>query len=402
MENELSRKWFSDRFEAAKAGQAVEIYNDIVARLGRRLPPEESTHYVFGWIIYYALHQSADSDIINRRKMLSRYVKLHVPRPHKLHSMIMTEAVRLSKDSGEQAFVQRKNPLAEFSFPKFLKYWDLENLRPGDWKRKEIDGKTTSSLVEKIITRYVSDTGDNHYDPSPAILKLVDEALEQFPDSANLKSQASDLLRKTEDGWERSLQLAREAVLLAPGKFYLWSRLADHIDHFEKPNLSFSLEYKALSAPGPKEYKINIIIALAAKLIDHKAYPQALYLLDQADEISKKQGWKISDLSRSMRSRIPAGTEPKDPTPGFKKIAHLADEFVYEALPSIAVTKTYHKNPSESRYKNSPTAWRVTDATGHSFWFTPSRFGINPDLPLGTSLTIRVSADKIVHAVLNK
>ena len=76
--------------------------------------------------------------------MLARYLRLQVERPHKLHSMILTEAFRLYKDAAEASFIAKNkegfNPVSDatrFSIVKFTNLWDLNNLRHGDWKRKE-------------------------------------------------------------------------------------------------------------------------------------------------------------------------------------------------------------------------------------------------------------------------
>ncbi len=81
----------------------------------------------------------------------------------------------------------------------------------------------------------------------------------------------------------------------------------------------------------------------------------------------------------------------------------MADDFIYESLPDIAVRKTYHKPAAETtdRYgKSRPgqTAWRVTDAEGNNYWFNPGRYRIPENLPSDTQLKVKVFKGKVVSA----
>ena len=145
MTKEELSTYVSDGFEKAKRGEALEVYTTVCPYFDRGELPT-SRHYAFGWIIYYAMHQSPEQEIAARRQMLGRYLKLSLVKPHKLHSMILTEAIRLRREADDK-----------FSLMKFLPLWNLANLRPGDWRRKEVDGKPVSSTVEKLITQYVNE-----------------------------------------------------------------------------------------------------------------------------------------------------------------------------------------------------------------------------------------------------
>lgn len=414
-QQEISRK-ISDSFDGAKAGNALNLYGEICQLLAGELPPLKS-HYAFGWIIYYALHQSPAAAIAERRRMLGLYFRLQLTKPHKLHSMILTEAVRVARDaSAAQAWPRCKQPAETFSFSKFIDLWDPRNLRPGDWARKEFEGKQTSSLAEKVITRYADDLNSA---PSASMMAVVDQALTQFADSPMLKSQASRLYLLAGDRARADL-LAREAAILAPGKFFLWSRLAELIDRKANPRLYFALIGKALSAPGPEEYKSGILIDATGALIETATYPQALYLFNRLKALYQKQGWHEPRQFQRLRDAIPQGTQPSDPAPIFHRLQPLADQYVYQSLPAVEVRKTYHKpaapaagNPAAGPAGNSASAtasmrifrsslpaWRVTDAAGRNYWLTPSRFAIDPQLPLGTRLQIRLLADRPVAATL--
>ena len=169
MTKEELSTYVSDGFEKAKRGEALEVYTTVCPYFDRGELPT-SRHYAFGWIIYYAMHQSPEQEIAARRQMLGRYLKLSLVKPHKLHSMILTEAIRLRREADDK-----------FSLMKFLPLWNLANLRPGDWRRKEVDGKPVSSTVEKLITQYVNEaiaTGQSLPEDFKAVF---DKALHDFP-----------------------------------------------------------------------------------------------------------------------------------------------------------------------------------------------------------------------------
>lgn len=60
-------KFISDGFEKAKSGDAINIYNKV-ARFEEINTIPLKSHYPYGWIIYYALHQSSDNEIQSRKK----------------------------------------------------------------------------------------------------------------------------------------------------------------------------------------------------------------------------------------------------------------------------------------------------------------------------------------------
>lgn len=394
----------SDGFVAAKAGDAIIVYNKVAVFHDNGQLPLKS-HYAFGWIIYYALHQTADSSIIERKRLLARYLKLQLEKPHKLHSMVLTEAMRLYKNAREVAFGKRQEEVEKFSIVKFCSLWDLANLRPGDWRRKGYEGKALSSTVEKLITIYVDELEAIHEAPSPEFISVIDKAMSEYPDSFNLQSQRASvyILQGERD---KAAELLRNAILSAPGKFFLWSKLASLVSPEENMRLHVALLYKALKAPGQEQFKGRIRLALAKALIAANAFPQALWELQRVKGVYEANGWHLSQSFMGMLAEIPQTTEPLDPEALYKKVEHLADETIYDALPAVHVKKTYHKVPdpndkNRKGFGRPAIAWRVTDESGTHYWLQPHRFGLQPDLPIGTPLIIRLHNGKPVRAHLH-
>lgn len=392
-------KYISDGFDKAKQGDALEIYGNIARSVAFADIPVRS-HYALGWIVYYALHQSANHDIEARKRMLAFYLKLSVQKPHKLHSMILTEAIRLYHDSVDSAYNRRPSEVVKFSILRFCQLWNLANLRPGDWKRKDHEGTTLSSTVEKLVTASVDEAEAVGAPPEASLVALVDSAVEAFPDTDTLLAQRAALCALEGDS-EKARQLLVKALLIAPSKFFLWSKLAALTDAAVDPHLHIALLYKALSAPGPEQFKGKVRLALAKVLVARKAYPQALWELQRVKTAYEANGWHLSPTFLSLMKQIPEGTVAADPEAAYRRVVRLADEHIYAGLPEIAMSKTYHKDPqpnANARFGKPAVAWRMTDCEGRNIWFNPHRYGIDPSLPNGTRLLVKAYNGKIVQA----
>ncbi len=410
METNEIIKLVSDGFDRAKGGSASEVYAEVMPYHDNKTLPLKS-HYPFGWIIYYAIHQSPSHAIRERKQMLARYLNLQVERPHKLHSMILTEAFRLYKDAADaSAFSINKdgvNPVTDatrFSIVKFTDLWNLSNLRPGDWRRKEHEGKELPSTVEKLITSYVDELYAARMPASPQFMEIIDRALVEYPGSSNLYAQCAQLYELAGDK-EAAIGMLRNAILASSTKFFLWSRLAALITDKDDLRLKVSLLYKALRCPGQEDFKGKVHLNLAAALAEGGAFPQAKWELKYVKNLYEEKGWNLPRLYRETEKKIPTGTKGADPMTIYEKVKSLAEDFIYESLPEIPVRKTFHKAAAETtdRYGNrrqGQIAWRVTDDEGNNYWFNPSRYNIPENLTAETPLKIKVFNGKVVKALL--
>lgn len=402
MEKEMLVRLVSDGFVEAKGGKAKETYLKIIPAFESGELPLKS-HYAFGWIIYYALHQSGDKEISERKHLLANYLKLKVTVPHKLHSMILTEAMRLYKDARDAAFNNKDS--IRFSIVGFSGLWGLSNLRPGDWRRKEHEGKPMASTVEKFITLYVDELEEKKMQPSDTFLKVAAEALTTYPDSFNLLSQIA-AVRMLQGKTDEARRLLRKAILLAPGKFFLWSRLAATVSPLKEMRLHVALLHRALRSPGQEQFKGRIRLSLAEAMIIKEAWPQALWELNKVRQTYEANGWHLPLSYHACMKKIPFHTVAQDPEPLYGKVAHMADNEIYDSLPPVPAVKTYHKNPSPDdrqpgRFSRPQAAWRVTTPEGRNYWLRPARFGIPAELPLGTRLSIRLHNERPVKADLD-
>ena len=389
MTKEELSTYVSDGFEKAKRGEALEVYTTVCPYFDRGELPT-SRHYAFGWIIYYAMHQSPEQEIAARRQMLGRYLKLSLVKPHKLHSMILTEAIRLRREADDK-----------FSLMKFLPLWNLANLRPGDWRRKEVDGKPVSSTVEKLITQYVNQaiaTGQSLPEDFKAVF---DKALHDFPAAPRLLRQKARLFER-EGKRDEAAEIYRRIIPANQTTFYLWSDLARLKDRPEERKLQIALYQQALKHAGHEEFRGKIRIALAKAMAEAKAFPQALFELNAVRSLYLANGWHLSPTFLAAERLIPKDTVASDPSAIYRKLEPMALDYVLASITPVEMVQGYHKAGGPSRFGkgNSPDAWRVADAEGNKYWLTPSRFGIDSKLPIGTRLKVRILDGKVVAASL--
>ena len=319
METNEIIQFVSDGFDRAKAGAAVEVYSSIVNNPEMNVLPRKS-HYPMGWIIYYALHQSPAYAIRERKLLLAHYLRLEVMKPHKLHSMILNEAFRLYKDA-KSSVLSLKSSVSgsqtsaepQFSIVKFVGLWNLANIRPTDWNRKEHEGKQLPSTVEKLITHYVDELYSLRTPASDDFMAIVNQALVAYPPSANLFAQSAQLYELSGEK-EKAVEMLRNALLTSSTKFYLWSRLANLITEKDDLRLKVSILYRALRCPGQEDFKGKIHLQLAAALADGGAFPYAKRELDHVKDFYGTKGWNLPRLYKETEKKIPSGTEAADPT----------------------------------------------------------------------------------------
>ncbi len=398
MEPQEIKAIVSAGFERAKAGEALKVCGELEPIL-QQTPLPHNCHYAYAWILYYALHQSAQSDITPRKQMLARYFRLEVTRPHKLHSMILTEAIRLYRDAREKAFGKREDEVVKFSIMAFMEIWNASHLRPGDWRRKDVNGQRLPSTVEKLLTVYVDELSEKSQMPPATFQPVIDKARELYADSYNLHAQTA-ALHIIEGKPEEAGARLRKALLLAPLKFHLWSRLAATVDAAANPRLHIALLQQALASPGQEQFKGRVHLALAQALLKAGQPAYARFELDAVLRIYQANDWHLPAAYRETLAGIPEKTVGADPTPLYRRLSLIAYEEIYRELPTIEVVKTYHKAPDPAKMQNgrgkAVTAWRLTDAAGNNYWVQPHRFGFAPDLPLGSKLAIRAFQGKAV------
>lgn len=89
-------------------------------------PTDLPTITSYGWIIAKCLnHEHEQLGSIDCRQLLLEYLRLPLERPSRLHSAILSAAVKVA------------GTYPDFRFAAFLRMWGIENLRPEDHERQQ-------------------------------------------------------------------------------------------------------------------------------------------------------------------------------------------------------------------------------------------------------------------------
>lgn len=136
-------KEIKNALAVAKAGGNVD---NLLKKLRNIFANDELSQNLYvdcGWLIYYALKNTPTNNPDKRKLLLLDYIRLELPSPELLHSLILAEAVKIEKNT----------PL-QFRIRDFMSLWGWENLRDEDWEQYKTDnGNIVPSLVEKLIDR---------------------------------------------------------------------------------------------------------------------------------------------------------------------------------------------------------------------------------------------------------
>lgn len=102
-------------------------------------PTDAKTISEYAWIIAKSLHHNHEQlGSYLCRQLLADYLKLPTERPSRLHSAILSAAIKVA------------NTYPDFHFAAFLKIWSINNLRHEDEERpKTTEGKRFPSLAER-------------------------------------------------------------------------------------------------------------------------------------------------------------------------------------------------------------------------------------------------------------
>ena len=95
----------------------------------------------YAWIIAKALiHEQEQMGSVECRQLLADYFQLSVERPSRLHSAILSAAVKVA------------NTYPEFRFLSFLRMWGLQNLRAEDYELQRQNATPPGSLAPVVKT----------------------------------------------------------------------------------------------------------------------------------------------------------------------------------------------------------------------------------------------------------
>lgn len=316
-------KILSDAKVASRNGErekALNLYRLVVKKSTKDVDANNS----LGWEIYHKIKKMTDTEEINVagvRSLLIEYMRLINDRPSLLHSNMMRLALKI----------------AEYDdFNGFVKAWDLSNFRSEDFDRFVKDGKSYSSLVEKVIQKSAKKADDINIniDASNYILPFLDSAIERYPDNQWLIYYKAKLLRRVGKK-DEALNFSINFVKKKLSDFWSWGLLADVVSTGDDLNLIMSCYCKSLLCKADDEFLVKTRLNLAKILIEMKFFEQAKYEISKILATYEKNGWKIKDeiLSYTHSDWYQKSTCPKTNTDFYEKNTDKADDLLFSAEP---------------------------------------------------------------------
>lgn len=372
-----------DAVENAKnGGDAITWHHKMSewyheGNLDKKLYPD------FGWLIYYALKQTNLGETQNRKTLLNQYLKLNLPRPSILHSLILGEAIK----------IEQTTPL-QFRIRDFIRIWGLENLRTEDWEQyKTNEGHTLPSLVEKLIGVYAKELKTDGIKSPDDFSNLVDNALTKYPKSQNMPYFKATVLI-SQGKKEEALDYYKNLILQYPSKFYLWNQTAELIEDYDT---KIGLLCKALTCGTEDEFLGGVRLRLASLLNQKGLKENAKYELEKYRETYQKQGWNLKPNFREMYNPLLTVSAVADNKALYAEFAAKAEEFIYSSLPTtMAVKVAETQNADKNHPGRKITTWIFRSKNDTIRLKKPTKFGLHKHSANGTFFDIKLQDNKIV------
>lgn len=370
-------------YAQAKAGNGEGAYATVSSIYNDGRLPDDQTN-AYGWIIYYSLKQQSDNDVerlvVERKRRLMRYIELGLPSPSLLHSLILSEAVR----------IERTTPL-KFVLHNFFDLWGgSTKLRPEDWEQFEGEHGTLPSLVEKLVTVYVKEVMTDGRDPSEDFVTLIDKALETFGNNQNLPRQRAQIYLHFNQK-DKAIDLYRKQLKRNASRYYLWAELAALV---EDADTRLALTCMALSIKTKEDFLGKIRIYLAEQLCDRNEYALAAGQLALVRRCYERQGWHIPPTIAKVSDRIPAETAEADGRDFIRRHADEANIYLYDN----AIHTTLVKSGETTDRKTQKRRWWAADADGNRYSLDPRRLHLPGKCPDGTAIKAVIADKRVLQA----
>lgn len=337
----------------------------------------------FGWIIYYTLKNTPVNDATLHKRLLWNYLNLELPRPSILHSLILSEAIKVEQNTPKL-----------FHIREFMKLWGFENLREQDWQQYiTLEGNTFPSLVEKLIGVYTKEVKTDKVEACKEISELVDKALERYPQSQNMPYfKVKVLMSQCRE--DEAINYYRNLILRFPSKYYLWHQIAELIENIDT---KLGLLGKALSLGGDEQYLGEVRLSMAKLLIQKGKLQHAKFELDKYLGLYNSKGWKLKDEYRILSNQLGNVKAATENNSIYSEYAKYADEFIYSQLPEQMAVKISEKEIDDKHHAGRKISiWILKTENTTLKLKKPAKFGLDKKLKAGTVFSIRIYENQIV------
>jgi|TARA_R110002072_G_scaffold257741_1_gene416420 hypothetical protein len=273
-----------------KHEEAARIYADIHA--SGKLEPDDRKSW--GWELYRLIKSELEgkqddelsSSIVQRvKRHLNTYLKLDIGGPDLLHSLMLRQALRLTK--GDHLKVL-----------PFLRLWNPDQFSDEDFTRQTgKDGKVYPSLAEGAVQAAASEASDsNRTEDLLFILPHVEAAISRFPENTWLKLNLAKLLRglsRIDEARAVAIEFAREKAT----EFWAWDLIGDLVQ--DDPDLRLSCYAKALICSQDDDFVGKVRLKLASLLAtSHPA--EARFEVERVLAHKTRAGYNIPREAQAM------------------------------------------------------------------------------------------------------
>lgn len=377
------RDQIKSAIQKAHDGQDVEMQYDAFYNLFKTQQLDQSLYFDFGWLIYYMLKHVPSEQFTKRKKLLHAYLKLNLPKPSLLHSLILREAVKIEKET----------PL-EFRIRDFMMLWGWDNIRDEDWNRFNTDGgKTASSLVEKLISVYAKEIKTDRVIPPEDFNKMVDKAIERYPDNQNMPSYKATILLALGDK-TGAVTHYKKLLIKYPAKQFLWNEVADLVEDNE---LRIALVVKAIKAQRNEELFAKYRLKLTRLLLEKGLLQNAKYELEKYRQFYLSKGWHLNNEFRHTAATIPANVVAENTDELYTRYLPLIDDFIYCDIPRYIAIKISDKQIDDTRHPGRKLSqWTLRTKNEILRLSKPEKFGLDKRTKNGSPFEIRTLDGKVV------
>lgn len=344
---------------------------------------DPSLYAELGWLIYYALKYTSLADARTRKEMLNDYLKLGLSKQSILHSLILSEAVK----------VEQNTPL-QFRIRDFMSLWGFENLRKEDWEQfKSDNGNVLPSLVEKLIGVYAKELKTDNVAASEDFSNLVDRALDAYPNNQNMPYFKAMVLI-SQGKKEEAISYFRDLILRFPSKYYLWDKTANLVDD---PDTRIGLLSKALTTCDDEKFIGGVRLAMAKALIEKNEMSHAKYELNRYAEFYRSQGWNLKGEYWDIQNRLNGVESAADNNSIYSTYSQKAEEFIYSQLPEEVAVKVSDRLVDDRNHPGRKyPLWILRTRDGVMRLKKPTKFGLDRRQKDGTPFSVRIHENKIV------
>ena len=277
-----------------KHEDAVRIYADLLTN--GKLEPDDRKSW--GWELYRLIKgelegkqdEELQQPVVQRvKRHLNTYLKLAIGGPDLLHSLMLQQAMRLSKGDHLKVF-------------PFLRLWDPDQFNDDDFARQTgKDGKTYPSLVERVIQTAASEAADSdRADDRHFILPHVQAAMQRFPDNIWLKLCLTKLLRSL-GRLDEARALAVEFARQKASEFWAWDLVGDLVS--DDLELRRSCYAKALSCSQDDDFVGKVRLKLAA-LLQEEHSAEARFEVERVISHRARAGYQIPREAQALSEKL--------------------------------------------------------------------------------------------------